>query len=257
MKKIEIGIIGGTRGMGKWFAGLLTDQGFTVHCSGRTSGLTIPETAGRCDVVVVSVPIGVTADIIKTVGPLMRKTALLMDLTSLKEEPVRWMLEHSASAVIGCHPLFGPQMETKDQNVILCPARPGKWKSWLRTIFLNAGARVTEADPKRHDEMMAVVQGLNHLNNVMMGLVMGRMDAGPSDIDPFTTPVFRTKMEMVKKVFCDNPALYAEIIIENPHRDQIVKQCKKTLSQLERLIQNKDARGLTKLMEKTAAVFDK
>lgn len=253
MKKAEIGIIGGTRGMGNWFADLLTGQGFTVHCSGRTSGLTIPEMAERCDVVVVSVPIGMTNEIIRTVGPLMRKNALLMDLTSLKEEPVRLMLQYSASAVIGCHPLFGPQMETKGQNVILCPARGGKWLSWLKKVFLGAGAKVVEADPKRHDEIMAIVQGLNHLNNIMMGLTMGKMKTDSFDINHFTTPVFRTKMEMLRKVFCENPGLYAEIVIENPHRDQIVKECKRTLEQLERIIQEKDTQALTDLMESNAS----
>jgi len=257
MKKVEIGIIGGTRGMGKWFAELLSGQGFTVHPAGRTAGLTIPKMAAHCNVVVVSVPIGITANIVKEVGPLMKKNALLMDLTSLKEEPVRLMMECSKAAVIGCHPLFGPQMETKGQNVVLCPARPGKWKPWLKSVFQTAGATVVEADPKRHDEMMAVVQGLNHLNNVMMGLAMDRMLAGLQDIHPFTTPVFRMKMEMVEKVFCDNPGLYAEIIAGNPRIGQILKAYKKSLSTLERIIQKQDTRALTRLMEKAADIYAK
>ncbi|MBN1381889.1 MAG: prephenate dehydrogenase/arogenate dehydrogenase family protein [Deltaproteobacteria bacterium] len=253
MKAIEIGIIGGTRGMGKWFADLLTDQGYSVHGSGRTSGLTIPAMAEQCDVVVVSVPIGVTADIIKAVGPLMREDALLMDLTSVKEGPVQLMVEHSASEVIGCHPLFGPQMETKGQNVVLCPAKGNKWLPWLKKVFQDAGALIVEADPQKHDEMMAVVQGLNHFNNLMMGFAMGRLRENLSGLDNFTTPVFRTKVEQVKKVFCENPGLYAEIIIENPHKDRVINVYKEIFLQLERLIQNKNAPALTARMEESAS----
>ena len=41
MKKIKVGIIGGTNGMGHWFAGLLRKEGCTVHVSGRKTALQI------------------------------------------------------------------------------------------------------------------------------------------------------------------------------------------------------------------------
>ena len=56
-----------------------------------------------------------------------------MDLTSLKKEPVKLMLTNSQAEVIGCHPLFGPQLkDASGQNVILCPARGKKWLGWLK-----------------------------------------------------------------------------------------------------------------------------
>jgi len=89
MKDTQIGIIGGTRGMGRWFADYLTGQGHVVHVSGRTTGMGIEEMAACCQVVVVSVPISVTGGIIAQIGPLMKNDSLLMDLTSVKVEPVR------------------------------------------------------------------------------------------------------------------------------------------------------------------------
>jgi len=35
MKKIKVGIIGGTNGIGNWFAGLLKKEGCTVYVCGR------------------------------------------------------------------------------------------------------------------------------------------------------------------------------------------------------------------------------
>ncbi|MCX5844802.1 MAG: prephenate dehydrogenase/arogenate dehydrogenase family protein, partial [Deltaproteobacteria bacterium] len=84
MNNIQIGIIGGTRGMGGWLARFFEKEGYTVHISGRNRGMAVDEIAETCQVVVVSVPIGVTALVIEKVGPHMRKDALLMDLTSLK-----------------------------------------------------------------------------------------------------------------------------------------------------------------------------
>ena len=167
MKDITIGIIGGTGGMGRWFADLLKNDGYTVHVSGRKTELGSDELAKICNVVVVSVPISATAEMIKRVGPLVPEGSLLMDLTSLKKEPVDLMLANSRAEVIGCHPLFGPGIDNAaGENVILCPARGRKWLGWLRNVLEKNGLVITEETPEEHDKIMAIVQVLNHLNTI-------------------------------------------------------------------------------------------
>ena len=88
MEHINVGIIGGTKGMGHWFAGLLRKEGCTVHVCGRKTKLQINDLDRLCNVVVIAVPISATAEIIKQVSPLLAKDALLMDLTyAQKKEP--------------------------------------------------------------------------------------------------------------------------------------------------------------------------
>src|SRR5208337_4995691 len=99
---------GGTGGMGRIFAELFRQQGYRVLVSGRRQGPDIPAMTAQCQVIIVSVPIGITVEIIERIGPLMEEDALLMDLTSLKTEPVQAMLRSSQAEVIGLHPLFGP-----------------------------------------------------------------------------------------------------------------------------------------------------
>jgi prephenate dehydrogenase len=65
MNDIKIGIIGGTRGMGSWVARFLEREGYSVHSSGRNRGIDLDEMAHTCQVVVVSVPIGVTCAVIE------------------------------------------------------------------------------------------------------------------------------------------------------------------------------------------------
>src|SRR3972149_1337463 len=224
MKDIQIGIIGGTRGMGKWFADFLKSHGYRVHVSGRTTGMTAAEMAGSCQVVVVSVPIGVTGDVIAQVGPLLGAEHLLMDLTSLKAEPVEAMLRFSTAEVIGCHPLFGPQIASPEGlHIVLCPARTKKWLPWLRDALGRGGGTVIETTPEKTDELMAVVQGLNHVNTIMMGMVMSKIAAPLSQLDPFTTPIFAAKTKIVEKILMDNPLLHAEIICANPNMTRIIE----------------------------------
>ena len=253
MREVQVGIIGGTKGMGRWFARLLEGRGHPVHVTGRTSGMNLPELAALCEVVVVSVPIRATCAVIEEVGPHMRKEALLMDLTSLKKQPVKAMLESSESEVIGCHPLFGPQVESMEgHHVVLCPARADRWLPWLREIFVGSGASVVETTSEKHDVIMAAVQGLNHLNTVAMGLVMAALEMTMAEIKPFTTPIFETKTEIMRKVFCDNPGLYADIIALNPNMDRIVEEYGRIIATLGCLVTNRNAERLSGVMEEAA-----
>jgi len=250
MTDLEIGIIGGTGGIGRWFADFFRNEGYIVHASGRKTGLSITELTERCAVVIVSVPISVTCDVIRQVGPHMKNDALLMDFTSLKEEPVRCMLESSRSEVIGCHPLFGPDVSSiEGQNIALFPARTEKWTDWPGNIFTKHAAHVFEDSPERHDEMMAIIQGLNHLNSITMGATLKDRGVDLSELKPYATPLFNKKLEIIARVMENSPRLYAELLAMNPKFNAILASYKKNLSTLESLIRARDIRGLEKFIE--------
>lgn len=249
MSAFEIGIIGGNGAMGRWFTRFFRNAGFTVQVADRSEGMGLPELAARCAVVVVAVPIGAASEVIRTVGPLMREDQLLTDITSLKIEPMRTMLEASPSEVVGLHPLFGPDTPALDgQNVVVCPGRGERWRAWITDILAEAGARLTEASPEKHDEIMSIVQGLAHLNTMLMGLVLKEAGFSEAELERFSTPVFRRKMAMIEKVFDQNPQMYAEIIACNTGIEKIVSEYEKSLDKVTKLIRNSDTEGLTTLL---------
>lgn len=248
MSNFDIGIIGGTGAMGQWFAEFFRDNGYRVHVTGRRTGLAFKDLATHCAVVIISVPIGVTCETIAQIGPWMNEDALLMDLTSLKTEPVQAMLKASPSEVIGLHPLFGPHVPSlKGQNIAICPGRGEKWLPWLKGILEKNGAHIVETSPEKHDDMMSLIQGLNHLNTAMMGLALKNANRDPAELDRYSTPAFRTKMDLIGKIFEDNPGMYAEIIALNPHIENILKIYETNLFSVKELILNRDILGLASL----------
>ena len=119
-----VGIVGGTGKMGAWFAGLLRRHGSKVHSFGRKTDPPVPRMIQKCRVVVISVPIAQTMDVIREIGPMVPKDALLMDLTSIKKESMDAMLACSRSEVVGAHPLFGAdESSMKGLTVVVCPGR--------------------------------------------------------------------------------------------------------------------------------------
>jgi len=248
-----VGIIGGTRGMGHWFAGLMRKENYTVHICGRKTPLGIDEMAKLCNVIVVAVPISATAEVIKHIGPLLAKDKLLMDLTSLKKEPVELMLTSSTAEVIGCHPLFGPALEDfSGQNVILCPARGTNWLSWIKGILDKNKYIVLETPPDKHDKMMAIVQVLNHLNTISLGLALAAGGISPAEFNKFSTPILRTKLDIIKKVFIENPGLYADIIIRNPDTGKILDIYENVLADIRQTIKSDSSEKLKEFLEKAA-----
>jgi prephenate dehydrogenase len=249
MKDIEIGIIGGTGGIGRWFAAFFRAEGYTVHVAGRTTETTVTQLADRCRVVIVAVPIAATVEVIRRVGPLLGAGALLMDLTSFKTEPVRAMLDATVADVLGCHPLFGPDVQgLKDQNVVLCPGRGERGRTWFRELLRKNGAGVVETTPERHDRMMALVQGLNHLNTMALGLTLREAGVSPEELAPFSTPIFRTKTTILEKVFGSNPRLYAELVASNPDVAGLLDLYERNVARLKALVAGKDVDGLTDLI---------
>ena len=253
MKDIEIGIIGGTGGIGRWFAGFFKKEGYTVLVSGRKTDLDIPTMGKKCQVVIVSVPISITPEVIGRVGPHMKKESLLMDLTSLKGEPVKSMLKSSVSEVIGLHPLFGTAAGSiAGHKIVLCPARTRKWLDWLKEILTKNGADIIETTPERHDELMALVQVLNHLNSITMGMILKGSGVDLLELKRFATPMFHTKLDIIEKVFTNNPRLYAEIITLNPNIHKILDLYGKTLSDLKSLISKRKTETLVELIQETS-----
>jgi prephenate dehydrogenase len=253
MKNAVIGIIGGSGGMGRWFADLLKKEGYVVHTAGRKQGMNKEEMAKTCNVVVISVPIGATREVIEFVGPLMREDALLMDLTSLKTAPVNAMLHAAKCEVVGCHPLFGPAINSlAGQNVILCPARGASWFTWLKEILERNQATVMVTTPEKHDRMMSLVQVLNHLHTMHLGLILSYEGIDSRELSTWSTPVFATKLQFIKKIFLEQPSLYAEILVHNPHLEEICDLYRETFNHLDKTVRKKNAAGIVDLIEISA-----
>ena len=102
------------------------------------------------------VAIDVTEQVIRDIGPRLRPESLLMDVTSVKSEPVRAMLACTKANVVGTHPMFGPSVHSlQGQRVVVCPARGDHWAHWVSAMFTARGLAVVEATPEHHDRMMA------------------------------------------------------------------------------------------------------
>jgi prephenate dehydrogenase len=241
LKKPLVGIIGGTGRMGSWFAHLLTQQGMAVISASRHTELTPVQLARRCQVVVISVPIAETNDMIRKVGPIVQENGLLMDLTSLKKTPLEAMLNFCRAGVVGTHPLFGPEDAHHDnRTVVICPGRGEEWQKWVREVFQKAGLKTLIMDPSEHDRVMALVQGVSHLSTLALALAMRESGLTRDEILACSTLSFRSNQDRIMRLLKDSSDLLADIQMQNPQAAEFREGFIKAVHELARLIDNED-----------------
>ncbi|MFP3870576.1 MAG: prephenate dehydrogenase/arogenate dehydrogenase family protein [Syntrophobacteria bacterium] len=253
---IHIGIIGGLGKMGRWFHRFFSELGYPVSVADRSTRQTPELLAQTCQVVLVAVPLQETVQVVRTVGPLVQKGALLMDIASLKREVVAAMLKFCSGAVIGTHPLFGPgEPNITGQTVVLCPGRGRGWQDWVTGIFVEGGARVEVVSPEEHDYHMALVQGLTHFCTLALGLTIDSLNFDPEKLGRFATPTFHRRLMQISHVFSQDADLYGAMPMLNSAFGEVFQEFEKVFFLLKEVIDKKDIEEFASLFDKARARF--
>jgi len=90
-KPKTIAIIGGTGKIGGMFAKAFKEKGYEVIIASRETEISMEDAAARGDVVIVSIPIRNTKEVIEKISGNLKKDALLTDFTSVKVMPCKVM----------------------------------------------------------------------------------------------------------------------------------------------------------------------
>lgn len=219
LEHFSIGIIGGTQGMGAFLARVFVSGGYSVEAMGLGEGRSAEEVAAEHDLVVVAVPIAATVKVIEAVAPKVRPGACLVDVTSIKAAPLAAMLAHAPEGVevVGTHPMFGPHGDDMDrQKVVLCPGRGEVWFPRVKRLFEAFGAETIESNAVEHDAQMALIQVLVHEKTMVLGSVLARLEADLGRSLQFASPIYRTELAMIGRMFSQGAELYADILTSNP-----------------------------------------
>jgi len=251
-----IAIVGGEGGMGRSIQTLFSDLGHEVLSADLETELRPAEAAATADVVLISVPIRETRAVIEQIGPLVRKDALLMDVTSIKTDPMAAMLSSTEASVVGTHPMFGPGVNTyQGQRVVLCPGRGDAWLDWARQMFAARGLVISEATPAEHDSMMAIVQVLHHFKTQVLGMALSRTGTPLEETLRFTSPAYLLEAYVTGRHFAQSPDLYGPIEMLNPDSKQVIDTFRKAAADLAEILAAGDQQTFDQVFEDVRAFF--
>ena len=243
----------GSGAMSRWFAGRLENEGYTTYLTGRTSALRPEAMIEMVDVVVICVPISVTADTIRQYGRHLRDGQALILLAGESENTINTAFAATSPGVelMLVHNLWGPQaMTMKDKNAsVVRTARSGAFCSEFEAFLYKHGADIFHDSPSRHDLLMGVGQKLPTTVSVALAMTLARHEIDCLDISSHSTLTSLYGILAMARVHNQNPRTYAEIMATSGDGRKIVRSFAENLLHLIDLAESGDIDQLCRIME--------
>jgi prephenate dehydrogenase/prephenate dehydratase len=221
-----VGFIG-TGDMSAWFAERLENEGYRVFMTGRSTELRPEAMLADVDVVIVCVPISVTAETIRQYGPLIPDGKALILLAGESESTLQAALEVTSSGVevMLVHNLWGPQAAAmKDKNaVVVRTRRSGRFCSEFEAFLYKHGASIHYDSAVRHDLLMGIGQKLPTAISVALAMTLAENQITADEIAGHCTLTSLYPILAMARVHSQNPRTYAEIMSMRGESSKIVR----------------------------------
>lgn len=209
----DVVIIGGQGKLGQLFGQMLRLSGYQVKVLEKDDWQQADTLFANAGLVIVSVPIAMTADLVRDKLQTLPENCILADLTSIKDEPLQAMLTAHKGPVVGLHPMFGPDVASlAKQLVVVCHGRGQEQYQWLLEQIEIWGASIAVIEPTEHDKVMQIVQAMRHFSTFIYGVNLCNNNVNLTQLLALSSPIYRLELAMVGRLFAQDPALYADII---------------------------------------------
>ncbi|NVK56390.1 MAG: bifunctional chorismate mutase/prephenate dehydrogenase [Alteromonadaceae bacterium] len=234
----RIVIIGGAGALGSVFVGLFERSGYNVDILEKDDWECAADLFAAASLVLVSVPINLTVDVIHSLKKLPAD-CILADITSIKHKPLAAMMEAHNGPVVGLHPMFGPDAPGMiKQVVVVCHGRQADKYDWLLEQMQTWGASLIEVSADDHDQAMAFIQVMRHFNTFVYGAHLAGENPDLVQLTNLSSPIYRLELAMVGRLFAQSPTLYADIIFNNPDNFVLLERFHQRFGEALKLLNN-------------------
>ena len=262
MLGINIAIIGGSGGMGKVFAKYFKNHGFKVTLYARTEDRLIKvakelnveyrtnlkDSVKDADIVMVSIPISSTTEMITKIAPYLKRNAILFDISSVKTSVFKALDEARTHYPINCislHPMFGPGIENM-KNYVMIFLKVGGTKDYeglideLLQIFKSDGLLLTETTQILHDKLMALTLGIPHMLNIIFLNLLKKSNFSLRELTKYTGTTFLLQKVFAESIIQREMEMFGEIQMENHEFLSILDSLETLIKDYKKIISNKD-----------------
>ncbi len=266
-------IVGGSGSFGAFYAKIFKEERFNVFITSRHFEK-VKEVAKQIqvnavenpnyleyDYICLSVPNESAPSIAKKIIPKMKKGSILFDFCSVKEKICSTFLKFSKKnnvELVSVHPMHGPRINgIKNQPVAWIDIN-GKTKAQiLKDFFIKQQAKVIATTSEKHDKTLSIVQGLTHYTMFVSSSVLRESKQDIEETILLASPNYKLFLMEMSRIVLQNPALYSEIQITNPHNAKIRKLFTSEAKKLEKICKKKNQEKLSKKITQNAEYFKK
>lgn len=248
--------IGGEGRMGQLYRATAARSGHEVFSIDQDNWYELEALAPDLDLVIITVPIKHTLEVIARLQGRLSEHTVLADFTSNKAAPLAAMLQAHSGPVLALHPMHGPDVKNlSKQLMVVCPGRKPEQAAWFIDQCRLWGMRIMQADAEQHDQVMHLVQGLRHFVALLHGSFMRHHDLKPADMLDYSSPIYRAEMMMTGRIFAQSPELYADIVFASEARRQLLLDFFSHHERLADMVRNNDRAGFIREFEQITDFF--
>ena len=251
----KVVVIGGQGQLGSIFVDLFTRSNYQVQVLEQADWPNSASILADTSLVIVAVPIRLTAMIIQKLSQLP-DDCILADITSIKESPLYEMMKIHSGPVLGLHPMFGPDVTgLVKQTIIACDGRFPEHYHWLLEQFQVWGAKIYPVEAHDHDQAMSMVQVMRHFSTIAYGYHLMTEGADIAQLVEMSSPIYRLELIMVGRLFAQDPVLYTDIIFANQDNIAMMKRFAYRFLELLEDVQLNDKDAFTTMFSQVADWF--
>lgn len=175
------------------------------------------------DIVIVSIPVDASLQVIPEVLNHISETCLVLDVGSTKELVCERISNHPKRRnFLATHPIAGTEFSGpqaalaglyRGKTNIICEVEKTAFKLQEKAleIFSKIGMRIRYMDPKSHDKHIAYVSHLSHISSFMLGKTVIEKEKNERDIFDMAGSGFASTVRLAKS----SPAMWTPIFEQN------------------------------------------
>jgi prephenate dehydrogenase len=220
----------------------------------------ILEDIKNADLVVVSIPVDTTVQLLPTILDKIPDTGLVVDVGSTKEAICKAVEHHPKRRnFLACHPIAGTEKSGPIAAIsglyvgktnIICEVEKTTFKLQEKAlqIFTDIGMRIRYMDPVSHDKHIAYVSHLSHISAFMLGKTVINKEKNERDIFDMAGSGFESTVRLAKS----SPAMWTPIFKQN--KENILETLEEYISNLQQfkeLMEKDNFSEIFKEMENT------
>jgi prephenate dehydrogenase len=214
----------------------------------------------NADIVIITIPVHVSIEVITKVLDLIPDTALVIDAGSTKEKICKSIASHPKRRnFMAAHPIAGTEFSGptaaltglfEGKTNIICEVEKTAFSLQERAmeLFKNMGMRIRYMDPKSHDKHIAYVSHLSHISSFMLGKTVIEKEKNERDIFDLAGSGFASTVRLAKS----SPAMWTPIFEQN--KTNVVETLEEYIANLQEfknLLLQDNFEGIYKEMENT------
>ena len=177
----------------------------------------------NADLVVLSVPVDVSIELVDQVLNIISDTTLVIDVGSTKQVFCKSVDKHpNRRNLLATHPIAGTEHSGpkaaihdlfRNQTNIICEVEKTAFKLQEKALklFTELGMRIRYMNPEAHDKHIAYVSHLSHISSFMLGKTVIEKEKNERDIFDMAGSGFESTVRLAKS----SPEMWTPIFEQN------------------------------------------